>query len=462
MPLRLRAISIAARLFFSGDFSELLRRIRVRVFGKRSIASPTFFESGSTLDESDVELIGAAQANAFDDVGLPTVPVRCLMFAHNLNYEGAPTSQFELTRALMECKVIAPEVIAFNDGPLRAAYETSGIAVTVIPNCLQRMPTLARLEKVVDELVEIINDKGASVVYANTLLTFAAILAADKVGVPSIWNPRESDPWETYFGFLNDAVAQRALAAFVLPYRVVFVADATRRAWSQFDVRRNFTVIRNGLDTRTLVSVISSEDRKRVREKLGYTEQDIVFLCVGTFCERKGQRDLVQALGIMDRALVEHAHVCLLGDENASYSRLLRSDMHKLSSEMRAHVALHSATSEVHDYYAAADVFVLCSRVESYPRVILEAMLHGLPVIATPVFGVLEQVSNGVNAMFFEPGNVKELAGHMGLLIEDSQLREKLALGSRLRFDELPTFDEMVDAYGETFRCASSVGAGRH
>jgi glycosyltransferase involved in cell wall biosynthesis len=460
--LRLRTLSIAVRLFFSGDFSELLRRVRVRVFGKRSIALPTCFELGSTSGVSEVELIGAAQATAFADTGMPTEPVRCLMFAHNLNYEGAPKSQLELTRVLMERKVIAPEVIAFDDGPLRAAYETSGIAVTIIPNCLHRMPTLARLEKVVDELVKIISDKGASVVYANTLLTFPAVLAADKAGVPSIWNPRESEPWETYFGFLSDAVAQRALAAFVLPYRVVFVADATRRAWSTFDVRRNFTVIRNGLDTRSLVSTISSKNREKAREKLGYAEQDIVFLCVGMFCERKGQRDLVQALGGMEHALVEHAHLCLVGDENAGYGTLLRSDIKKLSSEMRAHVALHSATPEVHAYYAAADVFVLCSRVESYPRVILEALFYGLPVIATPVFGVLEQVSNGVNAMFFQPGDTNELASHMGLLIKDPQLRERLADGSKSGFNELTTFDEMVEAYGDVFRGASRIGAGRH
>jgi glycosyltransferase involved in cell wall biosynthesis len=380
------------------------------------------------------------------------------MFAHNLNYEGAPISQFELTRALIERKSIAAEVIAFNDGPMRSAYEAEGIVVTVVPSYLDRIPTLARLDRVIGELAAIIRNRNAEVVYANTLLTFAAVIAAHEVNVPSIWNPRESEPWETYFGFLSRAVAQSALTALTFPYRVAFVAEASRQAWSRFDVRHNFTVIRNGLDIERFGALESSRPRSKARQDLGYANDDFVFLCVGTICERKGQRDLIQAFGILSGQISENARLCLVGDEHPGYGRQLRSDIALLPEPLRGKVSVYPAGADVRPYYAAADVFVLCSLIESYPRVILEAMTYGLPVITTPVFGVLEQVSENENALFFEPGNVAQLARNMDCLLHNKSLCMQMAGSSLKKARELTTFDEMVRSYEKIFQDASFNG----
>ncbi|MBK9113847.1 MAG: hypothetical protein IPM88_19915 [Nitrospira sp.] len=43
---------------------------------------------------------------------------------------------------------------------------------------------------------------GAELVYANTLQSFYAVAAAHQARLPSVWNPRESEPWQTYFDYL--------------------------------------------------------------------------------------------------------------------------------------------------------------------------------------------------------------------------------------------------------------------
>ena len=78
----------------------------------------------------------------------------------------------------------------------------------------------------------------------------------------------------------------------------------------------------------------------------------------------------------------------------------------KLPDERRARVTSLPETGDVARYFVAADVFVCTSRVESYPRVILEAMAHGLPIVTTPVFGIREQVREDVNGVFYDPGDV--------------------------------------------------------
>jgi glycosyltransferase involved in cell wall biosynthesis len=65
--------------------------------------------------------------------------------------------------------------------------------------------------------------------------------------------------------------------------------------------------------------------------------------------------------------------------------RMLRRDIAGLSADRRGRLAFHRTLPDVQAFFAASDVFVLCSRLESYPRVILEAMAHGLPVLAAPV-----------------------------------------------------------------------------
>ena len=96
--------------------------------------------------------------------------------------------------------------------------------------------------------------------------------------------------------------------------------------------------------------------------------------------------------------------------------------------------------------------FVLTSRVESFPRVILEAMAHAIPILTTPVFGVAEQIKEGYNARCFAPGDVNTLAEHLCDLILDQPLRRRMSAASRECFLDLRTFDQMVDEYSVIFR----------
>jgi len=118
---------------------------------------------------------------------------------------------------------------------------------------------------------------------------------------------------------------------------------------------------------------------------------------------------------------------------------------------LRARVYIVAETHDIARYYQAADVFVCTSRVESFPRVVLEAMAYALPIVSTRVFGIAEQVGENVNALLYEPGDVARLAAHLGQLIDDDATRQRLAANSPHVLATLNTFDEMVVAYGRIF-----------
>ncbi|MEO3957710.1 glycosyltransferase, partial [Chromobacterium piscinae] len=71
------------------------------------------------------------------------------------------------------------------------------------------------------------------------------------------------------------------------------------------------------------------------------------------------------------------------------------------------------------DYLAAFDVFILASRSEGLPRVVLEAMLVNTAVIGSRVVGTEELISPDDTGLLFEYGDVAQLAQHLVTLWQD-------------------------------------------
>jgi len=78
------------------------------------------------------------------------------------------------------------------------------------------------------------------------------------------------------------------------------------------------------------------------------------------------------------------------------------------------------------DMYLSSDVFVLPSLSEGVPKVLLEAMSKGLPVIATSVGGIPDIIKNMDNGMLVSSKSSEEIVKSVKTLIENSTLREKL------------------------------------
>lgn len=82
-------------------------------------------------------------------------------------------------------------------------------------------------------------------------------------------------------------------------------------------------------------------------------------------------------------------------------------------------------------YLQAMDIFVLPSLTETSSLATMEAMATGLPVIVTPVGNIPEYVIDGKNGLLFSRRNTKELAEKLRLLLNNTELREKLGKEAR-------------------------------
>jgi glycosyltransferase involved in cell wall biosynthesis len=93
------------------------------------------------------------------------------------------------------------------------------------------------------------------------------------------------------------------------------------------------------------------------------------------------------------------------------------------------------------------DVFCLPSRSEGFPLSIVEAMLAGLPVVATRVGSVAELVADGETGLLVESDDVDGLVAALARLRDDGELRARLGAAGRERALASYTVEHMAAAY---------------
>ena len=104
---------------------------------------------------------------------------------------------------------------------------------------------------------------------------------------------------------------------------------------------------------------------------------------------------------------------------------------------------------ELFALYEEADAFVHVSLTEGVPGVLIEAMAHGLPIVATDVGGIRGQTGDGDAALLVAPGDAEALAASIRRLDRDRPLRERLAAAGveRARKSALETQAGRVAAF---------------
>jgi len=384
----------------------------------------------------------------------PRPRLSVLSWGTDLTLTGAPLHQLELLSGLRDRGLAVPRVTVVRDGPLREALSGVRLPVDVRTHPLAEVSP-AGYDAAVSRLAEELAGSGADVVHVNTLEAFYAVDAAARAGLPCVWNVHE-----VYVGSRSGCwppgLEGRGEACFARPYRTVFVSEAARASFAPLDRAHRGTVVRNVLDPRR-VRLATPAERACARARLAVS-REVVVLLLGTVCERKGQLDLVEAVARLPPSVAERARFVIVGERGLPYGLELRRRAEALPEALRATLRIDPEVLDPTPFLQAADVFLCTSRIESYPRVVLEAMAHGLPVVTTPVYGIVEQVREGVNALFYPPGDTAALASNLGALIEDEDLRRHLAAASRPTLESLGTFDAMLAAYAEVLAEAWLAG----
>lgn len=154
------------------------------------------------------------------------------------------------------------------------------------------------------------------------------------------------------------------------------------------------------------------------------------FLAVGRFSPKhKGFDLLIQAFTLFAQKNKEW-QLDIVGD--GPEKDMLQQMIHEHQLDKR--ITLHPFTHEIQKYYSSASVYVLSSRWEGMPLVLVEAMSHGLPVIASDIPTCQEVL--GDFGLFFKNGDIPELAQRLEDATHlDWQEKSDEAIKTAQRFD---------------------------
>ncbi|HEX6066959.1 MAG TPA: glycosyltransferase family 4 protein [Longimicrobiales bacterium] len=103
--------------------------------------------------------------------------------------------------------------------------------------------------------------------------------------------------------------------------------------------------------------------------------------------------------------------------------------------------------------FSNASIFVLASRIEGMPNVVLEAMAYARPVVCTRVFGADELLQDGVTGIAIDIEDEVQLADALRKLITDRAARARMGAAGRARVEELFTWNRSAQMYMELAKC---------
>ena len=235
--------------------------------------------------------------------------------------------------------------------------------------------------------------------HANVSGRVLARLAGVPVVVSSIRNEHLGPRWKEWL----ESVTQRLSDLTVVNSDAVAASLAARGVVSRARCR----VIPNAVDLARF-SPRDSSARASTRRALGVPPGAFLWLTVGRLEAQKDYPGLLRAVALL-RERHPSVRLAIAGDGP------LRQWLRALGARMALDdtVAWLGLRDDVPDLLAAGDAFVLSSRWEGSPNVVLEALAAGLPVAATDVGGVRELVEDDQSGFLVRPGDAPALAAAM-------------------------------------------------
>jgi glycosyltransferase involved in cell wall biosynthesis len=167
--------------------------------------------------------------------------------------------------------------------------------------------------------------------------------------------------------------------------------------------------------------------RPRQRLELGIGNDEFLWLSVGRLEQDKDHENLLAAMGLLDGKGIR-ASVRVAG-EGPDRDRL---EAAAAELNLQDRVKFLGTLRDLRPLYHAADGFVLPSRREGLPNVIMEALASGLPVVASRVGGVPELVHEGESGILVPPRDAEALAAAMRRLM-DTPVARRREMGARGR-----------------------------
>jgi glycosyltransferase involved in cell wall biosynthesis len=283
-----------------------------------------------------------------------------------------------------------PILITGLEGLLVDDAKRLGIEAHFLPSLVREINPVKDIQALFDirRLLLSIKRSSQSPIIVHTHSSKAGIIgrwAAYLAGIPVIIH--------TYHGYgFNDyqSILQR--------WFFIFLERLTAKITTRF-----IAVSKNNIEKGINAKIFSSDDVELIRSGIDISEFSVGM--IACFKPQKAPLDFVKAAHLVCQKMSDVRFV-VAGDGE------LRPPMEELinSLDLKDKIKLLGFRRDIPEIMKCLDVFVLTSLWEGLPKVIVQAIAAGIPIVATEVDGSSEVIKNGINGFLVKPGDVEGIA----------------------------------------------------
>lgn len=311
-------------------------------------------------------------------------------------------------------------------GPLTEFAETKNIDVHILPNLMRDIDLKADF-KAIQESISLIKQLRPCLIHAHTSKAgLVGRVSGYLCGVPTIytahgWQFAPGTPLvHKSLSYINEKLGA------ALSHKIICVSESDRKL-----ALHSFLT-----NSRKLVTIhlgIEDSDSKMAQPE----QQPPKIAMVARFAKQKDHFTLLSAISQLKHL---EFSVDLVG------SGPLLSDCRAMATELDIadRVNFLGNRQDIPEILSSVQLFVLSTHYEGLPISILEAMRAGLPVVASDVDGIPEEVVDGETGILVKSNNAEELAFALELLVNSPAMRKSLGEMGRQTFEHRFSLDRML------------------
>ena len=309
------------------------------------------------------------------------------------------------------------------EGELITEVQKQGIPLTIIPEIVREVNPVKDLIATF-KLVNIFRREQPHIVHTHSSKTgiigrWAARIARVPVIVHTVhgW---AHHPYQKAFIRGMYIFLERIAAPFTDRLIAVSTLNVEKGLKDHIGTRDRYTVIHSCINIEQFSRTFT--DSAFLKKNLGLNGSGPVVGTVSRLSKQKNPLDFVRMAALVKKQIPE-AQFLFVGDGP------LRSETEALIRELNLQkdMVLAGLRKDVPELLCCMDIFTLTSLWEGLPRVIPQAMVAGLPVVANNIDGNAEIIQNGSNGFLVPPGDATGMADRVVQLLKDQKLKQEIS-----------------------------------
>ena len=360
-----------------------------------------------------------------------------LFVGHDASRTGAPILLLHLIQWIKENTTLNCQLLLGRDGELRSEFEKH-VETTIIDPVVLRKEKPGFIRKLrgatnAQRLNERITRYNPDLIYCNTLAVSPLYEFFHVNDVPILLHVHELNL------FLEGFPDRESVPILVNKAdRMIVVSNAVNRFVKQtFDIPDEKIGLIHGYIPSEILSLKNrqSHENSITKDELGIPQDHQVLVCCGTLDWRKGADLAVQLLANLKRSERKNVHLVWVGgDHDDVVAKNLKFEARQAGVEKNLHLV--PSTNMPLKYLSIGELFVLLSREDPYPLVVLEAAALGKPIVCFEGSGGTPELI-GDDAGFTVPFlDISQLSLKICEILDSPERMNSLGKNARLKAEQ--------------------------